>query len=77
MAGKPKASFYFALGIVVIGLVAFAVYRSDLFAPAPPEAGRGPGGGPQEIEPAALGQAAEADDAASVTTVSEYQFVPR
>jgi hypothetical protein len=33
MAGKPKASFYVALAVVVLGLVAFAYYRSDIVAP--------------------------------------------
>jgi NitT/TauT family transport system substrate-binding protein len=75
MAGKPKTSFYVVLAVVVIALIAFAVYRSDLFAPAPEEPDLG--AGPQQIDPAALGQTAEADDATSVTTVSEYEFVPR
>jgi ABC-type nitrate/sulfonate/bicarbonate transport system substrate-binding protein/outer membrane protein OmpA-like peptidoglycan-associated protein len=73
MAGKPKTSFYVALGVVVAGLVAFAVYRADIFAP-PEEV---PFEGETRIDPAQLGQAAEADDSASVTTVSEYSFVPQ
>ena len=41
MAGKPKAPFYIALGVLVIGLVAFAIFRADLFAPAPGGGGDG------------------------------------
>ena len=32
-AGKPKIPFYIVLAAVVIGLVVFAITRSDLFAP--------------------------------------------
>ena len=40
MAGQPKAPFYAMLGLVVLGLVGFAVYRADIFAPkAPPQGG--------------------------------------
>ncbi len=74
MAGKPKASFYVALAVVVLGLVAFAYYRSDIVAP--PEVQPDKGGPSQAIDPAQLGQVAEASDTASVTTVSEYNFVP-
>ena len=71
MNGQPKAPFYFALFLVVIGLLAFAAYRSDLLAPK---------GNVHEsagaIDPNALGQTAEAKDSASVTTVKEYTFRP-
>ena len=33
MNGQPKTPFYVALFLVVAGLLAFAVYRSDIFAP--------------------------------------------
>jgi hypothetical protein len=33
MAGKPKSPFFLVMGIIVIGLVGFAVYRSDIIAP--------------------------------------------
>jgi NitT/TauT family transport system substrate-binding protein len=33
MAGQPKTPFYVVLALVVAGLVAFAIYRSDLLAP--------------------------------------------
>lgn len=75
MAGQPKPTFYVALGLVILALVAFAIYRADVVAPKAPQ--QQPGGGAGPIDAAQLGQAAEADDAASVTTVSEYQFVPK
>ena len=41
-AGQPKPAFYVALALVVLGLIGFAVYRSDVVAPKPaePQAGR-------------------------------------
>lgn len=75
MAGQPKPTFYVALGLVILALVAFAIYRADVVAPKAPQ--QQPGGGAGPIDASQLGQAAEADDAASVTTVSEYQFVPK
>ncbi|MCC6124314.1 MAG: OmpA family protein [Pirellulales bacterium] len=72
MAGQPKAPFYAVLGLVVVGLVAFAVYRADIFAPKAKE----DPGKTNEIDPKELGQSAEASDAASVTTVKEYSFKP-
>jgi len=79
MAGQPKAPFYGVLGLVILGLLAFAVYRSDIFAPEAPPPGQAPGqppGGDMKIDPAQLGQEAEASDGASVTTVKEYSFKP-
>jgi NitT/TauT family transport system substrate-binding protein len=73
MNGKPKTPFYIVLFLVVAGLLAFAAYRSDIFAPQ----GRvQEGPGDDEIDPEVLGQSAEAADAASVTTVKEYTFRP-
>lgn len=75
MAGQPKSPFYVVLALVVVGLVGFAVYRADIFAPRakPREVGK--------IDPGQLGtpgQKAEATDpaAAPVTTVKEYAFKP-
>ncbi len=69
MAGQPKKMFYFVLFLVIAGLIAFAVYRSDLFAP--------------KGSPAATGEAAhlappsvEAPDTQGVTTVKAYTFKP-
>jgi NitT/TauT family transport system substrate-binding protein len=71
MNGQPKAPFYIALFLVVGGLLAFALYRSDIIAPK---------GKSQEatgtIDPNALNQSAEAKDSAPVTTVKEYSFKP-
>jgi ABC-type nitrate/sulfonate/bicarbonate transport system substrate-binding protein len=73
MNGKPKAPFYMVLFLVVGGLLAFAAYRSDLFAPKG-KVQEGPGAG--DIDPGELGQGAESADTASVTTVKEYTFRP-
>ena len=35
MAEKPKTGFFIAVGAVVLALIAFAIYRSDLIAPKP------------------------------------------
>jgi NitT/TauT family transport system substrate-binding protein len=79
-AGQPKPAFYVALAVVVLGLIAFAYYRSDVVAPKPVEP-QGGAGGPQaaRIEPKDLGgmeQAVESTDAAGPTTVKEYKFKP-
>jgi ABC-type nitrate/sulfonate/bicarbonate transport system substrate-binding protein len=75
MAGKPTPLFYMALGLVVIGLVAFAVYRSDIFAPE----GANQDPADQQIDPGKLNiqkSAAEATDTTGITTVTEYEFKP-
>ncbi len=73
-AGQPKPVFYVALALVVLGLIGFAVYRSDVVAPRPAAPGEPPG----KIEPKELGaeQTAESGDTASPTTVKEYSFKP-
>ena len=40
-AGQPKPTFYVALALVVLGLIGFAVYRSDIIAPEAGPAFRG------------------------------------
>ena len=89
MAGQPKTPFYVVLALVVAGLVAFAVYRSDIFAP------RGNANKVGQIDPKQLGQnparqaghdaapgnlpaKAESPDNAAppATTVKEYKFKP-
>lgn len=71
MNGQPKAPFYAALFVVVAGLLAFAVYRADIFAPkGKVQEGTG------AIDPKALGQTAEDKDSGTVTTVKEYSFKP-
>jgi NitT/TauT family transport system substrate-binding protein len=73
MNGQPKLPFYIVLFLVVGGLVAFAVYRSDLLAPKG-KMHDGAGGG--AIDPHMLGQAAEDKDSPPITTVKEYSFNP-
>jgi len=78
-AGQPKPTFYVALALVVLGLIAFAVYRSDIVAPKPVQPQGGAGGQPQgKLEPKDLGpeQHAESTDSTSPTTVKEYNFKP-
>jgi NitT/TauT family transport system substrate-binding protein len=84
-AGQPKPAFYVALALVVLGLIGFAFYRSDIVAPKPPgphEGGQGGGQGggqpkakfePKDVD---LKQAAESSDSATPTTVKKYTFVP-
>ena len=76
MAEQPKGGFYIAVGLVVLALIGFAIYRSDLIAPKP--AAPGAGGGPQaNIDPKEVAQPAESSqDTASPTTVKEYRFKP-
>jgi NitT/TauT family transport system substrate-binding protein len=83
MAGQPKAPFYFAVFLVIGGLLAFAAYR----AMRPPQVA-GPGGGGLDISipgsgpggatgPGGAGTSnVEAHDTASITTVKEYTFKP-
>ena len=33
MAGKPTPAFYLAVVAVIAGLIGFAIYRADIFAP--------------------------------------------
>jgi len=78
MAEQPKSGFYIAVGLVVLVLVGFAIYRwRDVVAPPPagPAAG---GAGPQiKIDPKEIKTAAESSqDTAGPTTVKEYRFKP-
>ncbi|MBN1944477.1 MAG: OmpA family protein [Bradymonadales bacterium] len=69
MAEKPKSTFYLVVAVVIIGLVVFALYRSDLFAPK-----GGEGQPPEDITAPPILE----DEAynAALTTVQEWQFVP-
>jgi ABC-type nitrate/sulfonate/bicarbonate transport system substrate-binding protein/outer membrane protein OmpA-like peptidoglycan-associated protein len=69
-AGQPKPAFYAVLFLVVAGLVAFAVYRSDIFAPKADK----PSGG--NIDLTKFEGTAESPDGAALTTVKEYKFKP-
>src|SRR5262245_48257267 len=70
MAGQPKPAFYAAVALVVLALVGFAVYRSDLFAPKAASTKGGP------IDPKALEATAEDPKGTAITTVKEYTFKP-
>lgn len=78
MAGQPKGPFYVVLVLVVLGLVAFALVRSDIFAPA----GKGNQMGKVNMNQPGpkdkggeIGKKVELpDSAAGLTTVKEYTF---
>lgn len=69
MAGKPKPGFYIAVFIVIVGLVALALFRfgSDR-----------EGGGSISLNDLkqAMGEDVEASDSEGITTVKEYDYVP-
>src|SRR5215207_2339095 len=80
MAGQPKAPFYFAVFLVVTGLVAFAAWRmvqnrGNGGNNQPPKVAVDPGKQPGGPGKTAAGPA-EAADAAGITTVKEYTFKP-
>ncbi len=77
MAEQPKGGFYIAVGLVVLALIGFAIYRSDLIAPKPAPPPGGPPGQQAKIDPKEVAQPAESSqDTASPTTVKEYRFKP-
>ena len=76
MAEQPKGGFYIAVGLVVLALIGFAIYRSDLIAPKP-AAPAGGGAAQGKIDPKEVAQPAESShDTAGPTTVKEYTFKP-
>lgn len=85
MAGKPTVPFYLAVFLVIVGLIGFAIYRSDIIAPEGQQEGEQVGridpgklGVPTEVpEDSESGEVAEAADSAAITTVKEYEFTPR
>jgi NitT/TauT family transport system substrate-binding protein len=68
--GKPTPAFYGVVAVVVLALVGFAIWRSDIFAP---KAAKKAGG---DIDLKELEKNVEAPDATNVTTVKEYVFKP-
>ena len=75
MAGKPTPVFYAAVCVVVLGLVAFALYQArDVIAPGGDENPGAKAGG-NDLVLDDLG-GAEAPDEVGVTTVKEYEFKP-
>lgn len=80
MNGQPKPGFYFVVLLVILGLVGYAMYRlkapsgddsTSVSAPQDPTQGD-----TQASTPPATDGAAEAPDAAGITTVKEYNYVP-
>lgn len=76
MNGKPTALFYLAVVGVIAALVAFAVFRSDILAPAPKKPADNAHIDPKEIAPP-LAQNVEHPDAGPVLMAKEYKFRPR
>ena len=76
MAEQPKSGFYIAVAAVVLALIGFAVWRSDLVAPKPP-APPGMDEGQAKIDAKEIAQPVESSqDTSSPTTVKEYRFKP-
>ncbi|MCC6749471.1 MAG: OmpA family protein [Deltaproteobacteria bacterium] len=81
MAGRPKPAFFILVGLVVLGLVAFALYRMGILAPKGTEAGSGSGAiSKEDLEKikkgGGTGTGVEAPDQSAPTTTKEYKFVP-
>ena len=80
MNGQPKPFFYFAVLVVILGLLGYAFYRVQGSSDVPPVSVNAPAGqnsdnAPEPTQPADAG-AAEAPDSNGVTTVKEYNYVP-
>src|SRR5262245_33072657 len=69
-AGKPKPAFYVVVGLVVVALIGFAIWRSDIFAPRAKKTDDAP------IDIKELQVKAENPSGDAVTTVKEYAFKP-
>ncbi|MCG3136814.1 MAG: hypothetical protein HJJLKODD_00650 [Phycisphaerae bacterium] len=87
MPGQPKAPFFAVLAVVVLGLIGFAVYRSDIFAPKAKEGGTStepianqtPANNNTAQPKADSSGEQPAEDSSNptgITTVKEYNFVP-
>jgi ABC-type nitrate/sulfonate/bicarbonate transport system substrate-binding protein len=68
--GQPRPAFYVAVLVVIIGLVGMALWRYGAIGP------RGGGGQISTDELKQMKAGAEAPDAAGITTVKEYKYVP-
>ena len=71
MNGQPKPAFYVVVGAVVLGLVTFAISRSDLVAPKAKPQTMAP------IDAKELATKAEHPDADPGLMVKEYKLRPR
>ena len=71
MNGQPKPAFYVAVAAVVVALIGFATYRSDIFAPkAKPQVAA-------PIDVKQLAPTAEHPDPGPSLMVKEYKLRPR
>jgi NitT/TauT family transport system substrate-binding protein len=70
MEGKPKRSFYLVAFLIIVGLVAFALWR---FGQTPGEKKKGVS--LSDLKQA-VGLSVEAPDTKGITTVKEYEYVP-
>jgi NitT/TauT family transport system substrate-binding protein len=68
--GQPKPAFYVAVLLVVVGLVALALWRYGALGPGGGGAGRLSNEELQQLQ-----QGAEKPDSSGITTVKEYNFV--
>ncbi len=76
MAEQPKSGFYIAVAAVVLALIGFAIWRSDLVAPKP-VAPPGMTENQTKIDAKEVAQPVESSqDTASPTTLKEYHFKP-
>ena len=67
--GQPKPAFYVAVGLVVVALIAFAVWRSDILAPKARTTA-------PDIDLKEFAEKVEQPGTGSPTTVKEYKYVP-
>ena len=70
MAGQPKAPFYIAVLLVVVGLVGFAVYNADLLAPKAVDEGDG-----EPIQATEITSQVEMDDGSDIGATEEWDYV--
>lgn len=71
---KPKPAFWVTLGVIIVGLVAFALYRAGVLLPEGKKTAQNAPISKDDITHAQQG-GPEAADANVPTTVKEYQFV--
>jgi NitT/TauT family transport system substrate-binding protein len=67
---QPKPAFYFAVLLVIVGLVGLAIWRYGAMGPG----GEGGRFSPDELKQ--LAGEAEKPDSSGITTVKEYNYVP-
>ncbi|MBP8296451.1 MAG: OmpA family protein [Burkholderiales bacterium] len=80
MNGQPKPGFYFVVLLVILSLVGYGLYRlktptTDGTPPVTVDANDS-SGQDADVTPPATDGSAEAPDAAGITTVKEYAYVP-